>query len=390
MGELKPIGSEKLQGDAKLERILELTYYQSPTNSKKSTVIVEETSTGVYAVVKEKDGYYVKKGLNENSLDYIGGLFMKNKNKFSSHNEAQKKALFLVEQEKLEEAKKYILKTPKPEVKPQEESPMPMPTSEVPPAPESTESAPEDTGLTPDTAPTGELGPEESPEPEEEYLKIIQKLTGKLQEKLQDYKEKLKSEDIKYVLNMVISGVDLDNLEESDKEEILDKFEPEEETSDETLPSDETATSDETSGEEGSVPPEEDLGEEDGIKSLEELINTDYFGDYTGAGEEDDEDFEDLSYFEDPEASKYAQSEYSKENPEESSPEEENPEEDYPEEEGLTSRTEKPIEDEPQEQTAPIPPEEKVDGDVKELDIDELTNAVNTSVKETLSNYFNQ
>lgn len=377
MGELKPIGSEKLQGNAKLERILELTYYQSPTNSKKTTVIVEETSTGVYAITREKDGYYVKKGLNENSLDYIGGLFMKNKNKFPSHNEALKKALFLVEQERLEEAKKYILKTPKPQLTPQEESPAPMPTDEVPPTPAVPETGPEDAGLTANTTPTDELGNEESPEPQEEYLKIIQKLTGKLQEKLQDYKEKLKSEDIKYVLNMIISSIDLDNLEESDKEEILDNFEPEEETFNETPPNDET------SGEETPVSPEEtDLGEEDGIKSLEELINSDYFSSYEGSiGDEDDEDVEDLSAIEDPVASKYAQMDYTKEEPEEENPEEE----------GLTSKTEKPLEDEPTEQTAPIPPEERIDdGDVKELDIDELTNMVNTSVKETLSNYFNQ
>lgn len=57
MGELKPIGSEKLTADEKLKRILELTYYQSPSDSKKSSVIVEQTATGVYGIVKEKDGY---------------------------------------------------------------------------------------------------------------------------------------------------------------------------------------------------------------------------------------------------------------------------------------------------------------------------------------------
>ena len=88
MGELKPIGSEKLKVDDKLKRILELTYYKennktSNSNSQKADYIAESTS-GMYGIVKEKDGYYVKKGLNESSLDYIGGMFMKNKNKFSS------------------------------------------------------------------------------------------------------------------------------------------------------------------------------------------------------------------------------------------------------------------------------------------------------------------
>ena len=83
MGDLKPIGSEKLQGDDKIKRILELTYYKQNTvnenNTTKKAELIKESSNGVYGIVREKDGYYVKKGLNEGTLDYIGGLFMKNK-----------------------------------------------------------------------------------------------------------------------------------------------------------------------------------------------------------------------------------------------------------------------------------------------------------------------
>ena len=61
-----------------------------------SAFALKEGITGVYGIEKENDGYYVKKGLNENSLDYIGGLFMKNKNRFSSYNEAFKKMNFLM------------------------------------------------------------------------------------------------------------------------------------------------------------------------------------------------------------------------------------------------------------------------------------------------------
>ena len=93
MGDLKPLGSEKLNGDEKLKRILELTYYNNPTpksNLKKSEFVTESKAGGVYGIVKEKDGYYVKRGLNESTLDYIGGMFMKNKNKFNSYSEALK------------------------------------------------------------------------------------------------------------------------------------------------------------------------------------------------------------------------------------------------------------------------------------------------------------
>ena len=113
MADLKPVGSEKLSGDDKLKRILELTYYKNSNNksSKASAEMVTESKTGgVYGIVKEKDGYYVKRGLNESSLDYIGGLFMKNKNRFSSYSEALKRMDLLKGQEELQEATKYVLK----------------------------------------------------------------------------------------------------------------------------------------------------------------------------------------------------------------------------------------------------------------------------------------
>ena len=116
MGELKPIGSEKLQGNEKLKRILELTYYQNPTETKSriNAEFISESVNGVYGIVKEKNNYYVKKGLTENTLDYIGGMFMKHKNEFSSYAEAFKKLDLLKGQEELQEASKYVLKPKNP------------------------------------------------------------------------------------------------------------------------------------------------------------------------------------------------------------------------------------------------------------------------------------
>ncbi len=37
MGDLKPLGSEKLNGDEKLKRILELTYYKNGSNNTQTT-----------------------------------------------------------------------------------------------------------------------------------------------------------------------------------------------------------------------------------------------------------------------------------------------------------------------------------------------------------------
>ena len=70
MAELKPLGSEKLNSDDKLKRILELTYFNNnkKNSTSKADLVKESTNGGVYGIVKEKDGYYVKRGLNESSL----------------------------------------------------------------------------------------------------------------------------------------------------------------------------------------------------------------------------------------------------------------------------------------------------------------------------------
>jgi iron-sulfur cluster repair protein YtfE (RIC family) len=58
-------------------------------------------------------------------------------------------------------------------------------------------------------------------------FKTIQKLTGKLTQKIRvlDNEEGMTSENIKYVINMVLSSLELNNLSEEDKEDILSKFE---------------------------------------------------------------------------------------------------------------------------------------------------------------------
>jgi hypothetical protein len=61
-------------------------------------------------------------------------------------------------------------------------------------------------------------------------LKQVQKLTGKLGQKLRAYasEQEMTSEDVKYVLNSILSAVDLNLLDETDKEDILSRFESEE------------------------------------------------------------------------------------------------------------------------------------------------------------------
>ena len=279
MGELKPLGSEKLGGNEKLNRILELTYFNEKKKNNNNGVkaeLVKESTNGVYGIVKEKDGYYVKKGLNEGTLDYIGGMFMKNKNKFNSYSEALKRMDLLSGQELNEDATKYVLK----QNKPQAEAPMAEPSMDLPPAP-----APDASG---DAAPAPDMGgeapmggdlPSETPAdttPEggedegkrSSYMAEAQKYAGKLGQELRDLQDKMESDDIKYILNMVISAVDLDKLDDEDIEEIGKKFEREEdEMGGEETPS-------EVPSEEPAVEPESDIDEYAAISALEEFIDT--------------------------------------------------------------------------------------------------------------------
>jgi cell division protein ZapA (FtsZ GTPase activity inhibitor) len=64
-------------------------------------------------------------------------------------------------------------------------------------------------------------------------FKTIQKLTGKLGQKIRTFSEneEMTSEDVKYVLNSILSALDLSKLTEEDIEDIMSKIEGEEEES---------------------------------------------------------------------------------------------------------------------------------------------------------------
>lgn len=197
---------------------------------------IKESTNGTYGIVREKDGYYVKKGLTESSLDYIGGIFMKNKNKFSSYSESLKRLELISGQETLSEAKKYVLKS-KTSVpaSPVEDIPSDPVASEPTPSPV-VDDVPMD-NVPMDDAPMDEPSSEpeigdtsdENDSKRSDYMAEVQKFSGKLGQSLRDVKERMESDDIKYVINMILSAVDLDSLDEEDKEEIAERFEPKEE-----------------------------------------------------------------------------------------------------------------------------------------------------------------
>jgi hypothetical protein len=299
MGDLKPLGSEKLQGQEKIKRIIEISRYNEtkPTSineTSKSEYGISLADGNDYQIVRERLGYIIKKTISESETDYIEP--MKNRKYYSSYGQALKRLNLLTKEvnrltENEEgtslfgEQKKYTLKTPRP-ASPEQEPTMPpppaeppaVPTPELPASPESTPPSPEggeDMGM-PDME---NLGGEDEGMPniedeeggggkEEEAVsfKMIQKLTGKLTQKMREFENEkgMTSENIKYVINMVLSAVDLATLSEEDKEDIMSKFEGGEDMGDmggEDFGSEPEVDGDDMGGEEFGAEPEVEMGE---------------------------------------------------------------------------------------------------------------------------------
>lgn len=257
MGDLKPIGSEKLTGQDKLRRIMEIARFNEVVPSNINETAKTEYSIGLadgnkYEIVKERQGYVIKKTISESETEYIEP--MKNRKYYSSYSQAFKRLnLVAGELNRLNEneegtslfgeQKKFTLKTPKPKAEPAPVAEVPaappaVPAPALPPSPAEEIPAGDEMDLGVDME---DMGPEgdvevdaemdiEAPEmggEETVTFRTIQKLTGKLTQKIRtlDNQEGMTSEDVKYVINMVLSALDLKVLSEEDKEDILAKFE---------------------------------------------------------------------------------------------------------------------------------------------------------------------
>jgi hypothetical protein len=259
MGDLKPLGSEKLTGQEKIKRIMEIARFNevipaTMNETAKSEYSISLADGNNYEIVKERQGYIIKKTISESQTEYIEP--MKNRKYYSSYSQAFKRLNLLAgELNRLNEneegvsffgeQKKFVLKTPKPaadEMPAMAEpaappAPPAVPAPALPPSPVDAPEGGEDMGME-DMGPEGEMGVDVSMDvetsdmgDEEVSFKTIQKLTGKLTQKIRtlDSQEPMTSEDIKYVINMVLSSVDLKTLSEEDREDILSKFDEESE-----------------------------------------------------------------------------------------------------------------------------------------------------------------
>ena len=257
MADIRPLGSERLDGIDKIKRIMEIAKYKDavsePINENSTTEYSITFADGnQYGIVKERHGYIIKQFVTEGQSDYIEP--MKNRKYFSGYSQALRKLNLMIKEnnslvgndEELSlfgEQKKFVLRTPKPEIEAPVEQAPPMPAA--PPLPEPELPAPDA------TSPEGDVDAEldmdlemgddqmdaemdvqsEPMDQEQVTFKTIQKLTGKLTQKIRQFgsENDMSSEDIKYVINMVLSSVDLDSLSFEDKDEILGKFESDEE-----------------------------------------------------------------------------------------------------------------------------------------------------------------
>jgi len=262
MSDLKPIGSEKLEGQDKIKRIMEIARFREviPNNineTSRKEFDIKLSDGNQYQIIKEKLGYIIKKTISESETDYIEP--MKNRKYYPSYSQALKRLNLLTKEvnrltENEEgtslfgEQKKFVLKTPKP-AEPSADAmpalpaePPSVPGPELPPSPEMEPPMPEEGGMAPEgemPAPSGEEMPDEEPmAPEggeskggEVSFRMIQKLTGKLTQKIREFENEkgLTSENIKYVVNMVLSSVDLTALSDEDREDIMAKIEGTEE-----------------------------------------------------------------------------------------------------------------------------------------------------------------
>ena len=259
MGNLKPIGSEKLTGGDKIKRIMEIarfgeTHKNNDYHTSTNSFSKRGADGNMYSIVQEFDGYYLKCGINESEADYINGFMNKKKDRFRSYGAALKrmnlifkplneeynegKAISMYEQytevvtnettnDEMDEQEKFVLNVPDEESGDEEmdmdvdmeggDEEMDMDVDmEDDMGDEEMDMDMEDDMDTEDEGEEAEM---------EGFMKPIQKLTGKLGQKLRDVEEELGSADIKYVINSIISAVELENLDEEDLEDILGRFE---------------------------------------------------------------------------------------------------------------------------------------------------------------------
>ena len=270
---------KSLKGKEVYNRTMELMNKLTPINESIVNSSIEFIKRGpdkiTYLIIRENRKFFIKNTKNTkfkiSELDYSGGLKNKLSEAYGSYEDALKHLNMkfqqlnemygikgghnLFEQDKyeveneLDEEKKYKLKlksdnevpsepsfTPSsdsPEVPSVEDvpsSPEVPSVEDVPSSPEDGESTGKPTGEEGMGEPTGEEGMGDETDDDidvededEDPKKYIQKLTGKLGQKLRELQEIDPKLD-KYVMNSIISAIHVDKMDKKDRSDIIKKF----------------------------------------------------------------------------------------------------------------------------------------------------------------------
>ena len=250
MADLKPVGSEKLSVDLKIQRIMEIANYGiQPKVDTHKTASLEYNITAAdgnkYGIIRENAKYMILKE-GSNGYTYMDGMRNNSRYSFNSYSEALKKLNLLMKPinetynsgkqfnligEQEEAGKKFVLKQPESEVEDEEETEdFSFDDTSTDEGGETEDFSFDDTEMSMDDEGGEEIEGSMDVEvtDDEDATKAVQKLTGKLGQKLRDLPETdMDADIIKYVLNSIISAVDLEKLSEEDKEEMVEKFEDE-------------------------------------------------------------------------------------------------------------------------------------------------------------------
>ena len=311
---IKPTG---LKGGDKIQRIQNLMTKLSPLNESTTNSSLEHIKYGpddtVYGIIRENHTYFIKTAnktndkLTSGDFEYIGGLQNKMDESYRSYEDALRhlnmmfkdlnesygireninlfKSDFLLEGSKKktikneqEEETTFKLKVDAPEATP---TPMDTTTPDMGEVPTDDMSTDVPTDLPTDDM---EMGDEtdvpddtEGDEDTGDLEKDIQRLTGKIGQKMRELDEP-DAELEKYVLNSIMSALNLDDMDEDFKEDLISKLEGEdegEETSDETTTEEEPTETEEVpeeSTETEEVPEETPMKAEGRVISKKTLL----------------------------------------------------------------------------------------------------------------------
>ena len=261
---MKNITNKELQ---RMKNLMGIKKPINESNTLSSTELIKESSNGkFYGIVRENKKYFIKESNDGINFDFIGGLVNKTKNQFESYEQAVRRLNLMLEDTDvltpdIISEKKFVIKTKKKKKKAAETDDFGFGGEE-----ESTEEGGDDfdfggaeEGESEEGGDDFDFGDEEGGESEEETtdeeggddfdfggaeeggdeeesteeeesdedldleddpIKSIQKMTGKLGQKLRDTPD-VSSDMSKWVAKSVISALDLEQMDAEDKKDII-------------------------------------------------------------------------------------------------------------------------------------------------------------------------